>query len=299
MSLDVNAPSVWAPVLYSAFAGSATAVGGAVVYVLQDAPSDAVIAFVLAFAAGVMSYVSVFDLYLPSASQGGVWPFVIATACTCVGMAATQSLRYLQLPEPEDLAVTVFKSKAGDAGTLNQDLLPGSNDRKGTKRRAAAWRLGLLLCLILSAHNFPEGVAVGVGSWKDRALGISLCAAIFIHNIAEGIVVAVPILAATGDRRFAFLITAMSGITEPIGAFIGVFIFRWCFGVDQADDSEHKGLLTSALDAVLCAVAGVMMQVSVSELVPQSLKCGTKRTVGLGLVSGAALIGLTGMLVPE
>ena len=158
-------------------------------------------------------------------------------------------------------------------------------------RRQQTWRLGLLLALILSVHNLPEGIAVGVGSVKDARFGLVLCAAIFLHNIAEGFVIAVPILAATGDRRFAFAITALSGLAEPLGALLGVLVVRSFFGAAGAAAMEP------ALNAVLCAVGGVMLHVSATELVPQALRCGSRQRVAAGFAAGAAVILATGSAV--
>lgn len=158
-----------------------------------------------------------------------------------------------------------------------------------SRRQRETWRLGLLLALILTLHNLPEGIAVGVGSFKSEGFGLVLCSAIFLHNIAEGFVIAVPILAATGDRRFAFLITALSGFAEPFGALLGVLVVRSFFGAAGAAAMEP------ALNAVLCAVGGVMLHVSATELVPQALRSGGAKRTAIGYTAGAAVVVVTGL----
>ncbi len=205
-------------------------------------------------------------------------------------------------------------------------LLPGA----GTGATAAAaatrrqtWRLGVLLCLVLSAHNLPEGVAVGVGVEKSAELGGILASAILLHNVAEGFVTAVPLLAATGNRAFAFGVTALSGLTEPVGAFLGVLALRALLAVSNGeaesaaaaaaalgDDPVAAASAASAasaaavsqtaerfLNVVLCGVGGVMLHVSVRELLPQAALCGTARSVAGGFVSGAAASSLTALLL--
>ena len=119
--------------------------------------------------------------------------------------------------------------------------------------KARSWRLGMLLALVLTVHNLPEGLAVGVSALKSKELGLLLATAIFLHNVAEGVVIAVPLLAATGNRWLALGITAASGMTEPLGAAIGVLVLR---GLSNGDSFEYY------LNVVLCAVGGVMLEVS-------------------------------------
>ncbi len=349
-----NQHSLWAPVGASLLAGAGTAVGGALVFVLPTTPPDAVIAFSLSVAGGVMTVVSVVDLIAPVALAGGVGPVLLAALCVAAGCAIVTSLRTVRLPEPEELALTLYTDVrgAGARGTeahasggggggsgkaspppllssassssslsfgdgaaagslpLPVSSAPPAASPSAVRRRT--WRLGLLLWATLSAHNLPEGVAVGVGVEKSAALGGVLTIAVLVHNIAEGIVVAVPLLAATGDRRFAFLATAVSGLTEPVGAALGVILLRWFLGVragahvggssgGSGDGSSGDGeaAVERVLNVVLCVVAGVMIQVSVSELLPQALRFGGRRTVAAGVATGASVILATGALMGE
>ena len=81
-------------------------------------------------------------------------------------------------------------------------------------------RTGLLLALGIFIHNFPEGMATFVGAMENINLGIAIAVAIAIHNIPEGLVVSVPIYAATGSRKKAFVWSFISGVSEPVGAGI-------------------------------------------------------------------------------
>ena len=162
----------------------------------------------------------------------------------------------------------------------------------GSGRERASWRLGLLLAVVLTVHNLPEGLAVGVSSVKSREMGITLAAAIFLHNVAEGIVIAVPLLAATGNRALAFGITAASGLSEPIGALIGVLVIRGIAGERSA--AAIEGLL----NLLLCAVGGVMLQISRAELLPQASRLGNRSLVVQGFVAGGALIAFSLFFFP-
>ena len=205
------------PLLLSSIAGSATAIGGAVVYFVADSPSDATVSGVLAFAAGVMTCVSVVDLWLPHATAGlheAAW----ATLFSAIGAASCRLLTLVKIPEPEELAVAALGgAKRSSAGAVSDGVLPGGASRPLRDRRAA-WRLGALLALVLTLHNLPEGIAVGVGAVKSKELGLQLCTAIFFHNVAEGFVIAIPVLAGTGNRRFSLVLTALSVRQDDIAS---------------------------------------------------------------------------------
>ena len=314
--------SFWMPVVLAGIAGSATALGGALVLLLPRTPSDAFLSITLAFAAGVMVFVSLIDLYLPIAMASGT-SFILATGAMLFGMAGTSLLGRLPMPEPEDLIAILWPPRTTSAQPASLPAIMGaaaparvddacaagssSSESSGAAAvpaprapspsrvaaRARNWRLGFLLALVLTAHNLPEGLAVGLSAAKSRALGITLAIAIFLHNVAEGIVIAVPVFAATGDRALALGITAASGLSEPLGALIGVSLLR--FVVNTRD----VGFAEVALSTVLCAVGGVMVQVSRAELLPHALRLADVRTVTGGFIAGAALIAASLAAVPS
>ena len=90
-------------------------------------------------------------------------------------------------------------------------------------------RMGLFSALAIAIHNFPEGLATFTGALQDPALGLSIAVAIAIHNIPEGIAVSVPLYYATGSKKKAFGWSFLSGLSEPVGAALGYFIFMQFF----------------------------------------------------------------------
>lgn len=135
-----------------------------------------------------------------------------------------------------------------------------ANVAKGS--RASSLRLGALVCVALTAHNLPEGLGVMAAGTKSQHLGIVVAAALALHNIAEGFCVAVPIWAGTGSRWLALGLTAASGMSEPVGALLGALVLRHWVAPDALD---------AVLNGVLCAVAGVMLNVAAMELIPEAL----------------------------
>jgi len=139
---------------------------------------------------------------------------------------------------------------------------------------------GLFVALGITIHNFPEGLAVLVGSLKDVDLGISLAVAVALHNIPEGIAVSIPIYYATKDRKKAFKYGFLSGLAEPFGAIIGLLILL-------------PFLNEYLLSAMLAFVAGIMIFISFDELLPLSLKHGEEHITIIGLFAGMFIMCLS------
>ena len=318
-SLARMATVPWAaPLINASIAGSATIVGGALIYLLPP-PDARQTSFVLSLAAGVMFTVSVFDLYLPVAKTS-LYSFLLATFALFAGMGVTALLSRAQLPEPEQLLALLWGggvaadgpgAHGGGASSprlRGGDGAPLSVAEGGAAAAAAAaeppppplktaaaanWRLGLVLFLTLTAHNMPEGMAVGVSTVKSRELGLALVVGIFLHNIFEGVVIAVPLLAATGNKLLALGLTAASGLSEPLGAAVGVLLLRGVAGTGRGATA-----LALTLNFVLCAVGGVMLQVCRCELLPSACRMGEPRVVATGFLAGAALIFVSIFFLP-
>ncbi len=141
-------------------------------------------------------------------------------------------------------------------------------------------RMGLFSAIALAIHNFPEGIATFTGTMQDPILGLSITLAIMIHNIPEGIAVSTPIYYATGSRGKAFFYSFLSGLSEPLGALLGYFFLLRYF-------------TDSIFGIVLAAVAGIMVYISLDELLPTAEQYGEHRVVIYGLVSGMAVMALS------
>lgn len=138
-------------------------------------------------------------------------------------------------------------------------------------------RVGLVSALAIIVHNLPEGIATFVGALANPALGVSIAVAVAIHNVPEGIAVAVPLYAGTGKKMRSFLIALASGLAEPVGALVGFLLFR--------------SLISEALLGIIFAVvAGIMVYISLDELLPSAEKQGEHHIVISGLVLGMAIM---------
>ena len=144
-------------------------------------------------------------------------------------------------------------------------------------------KMGVLTAVAIAVHNFPEGIATFVAALKDPHLGIAITVAIAIHNIPEGIAVSVPIFCATGDRKKAFVYSFLSGLSEPLGALIG-YIFLMPIMSDQV------------FGIMFALVAGIMVFISLDELLPTAREYGEPHIATYGLVSGMAVMGVSILL---
>lgn len=137
-------------------------------------------------------------------------------------------------------------------------------------------RTGLFVALGLAIHNFPEGLATFAGTLHDVRLGGAIAVAVAVHNIPEGLAVAAPIYAATGSRKKAFLYSFLSGLAEPLGAIMAAVVL-------------YRFLTDTVLGIMVGAVAGLMVYVSLDELIPASREYGHEH---LTIMSAAAGMGV-------
>jgi len=145
------------------------------------------------------------------------------------------------------------------------------------------YRMGLFTALAIAIHNFPEGLATFVSALKDTKLGIAIAVAIAIHNIPEGVAVSIPIFYATNNRKKAFIYSFLSGLSEPVGALIGYAILVPFF------NDVVFGIL-------FASVAGIMVFVSLDELLPTAREYGQPHLAAYGLVAGMLVMALSLLL---
>ena len=139
------------------------------------------------------------------------------------------------------------------------------------------YKLGILNMLALILHNFPEGIATFMSSYKDIHLGLKLGLAIAFHNIPEGISIAVPIYYATKSKKNAIFKTFLSGIAEPIGAIIA-YIFL------------SKYITDIFISIILLFVGGIMITLAIEVIYPKARKYNLNKFLYLGLIIGTVLI---------
>lgn len=140
--------------------------------------------------------------------------------------------------------------------------------------------MGIMMALAIGIHNFPEGMATFASAMVSPDIAIPIAVAIAIHNIPEGIAVSVPIYYATGSRSKAFWLSFTSGMAEPIGGLVGYFILM-------------PFLSPFTLGLLMASVAGIMVFISVDELLPGAEKYGEHHYSISGFVAGMAVMAIS------
>lgn len=262
--MDISFDSLVVAFALTLIAGMGTAVG-ALASLLPQAREERFLAGALGFSAGVMLYVSFLDLM----------PQAIAE------LGATASARTANLH-----AVLAFFG--GIALIALIDLLvpeqanPHEYNHVATQR-APGNRTGLMLALAIGIHNFPEGMATFVSALDGASVAVPIVVAITLHNIPEGIAVAVPVYNATGSRKRAMMLSILSGLAEPVGAAAGMLFLL--------------PLWNPELNALLLAVvAGIMVYISLDELLPSAENYGHHHITITCLIAGMAVMA-TSMLL--
>ena len=253
--------------LLTLFAGLTTAIGGGIAFVVKKNNLKA-LSVGLGFSAGVMIFLS-FNEIIPEAGQmlsvnfPNDYKWIVYAGFT-VGIVVAILIDYF-LPDHID----------------TEELL---NPEAPCIHKHKLKRAGLFTAIAICVHNFPEGMATFLTTTQNITLGLSVALAIAIHNIPEGIAVALPMYHVTGKKRYAMLYAALSGITEPIGALVGMFIF---------------GLFLPQVlvGALMAAVAGIMIYISFDTLLPLAKEYGNWHLSMVGIVSGILFIWISLILI--
>ena len=143
--------------------------------------------------------------------------------------------------------------------------------------------MGLFTALAIGIHNFPEGLATFIAALQEPSIAIPIAVAIALHNVPEGIAVSVPIYYATGSKKKAFLYSFLSGLSEPLGAIIGYLILR-------------PFLNDTIMGIIFGMVAGIMIYISLDELLPSAREYGEHHLSIYGLVAGMILMAVSLLL---
>ena len=147
-------------------------------------------------------------------------------------------------------------------------------------RNPKLMRMGVMTALAIGIHNFPEGIATFTSAVDNMALGVAIAAAIAIHNIPEGIAVSIPVYYATGDRKKAFKLSLLSGLAEPVGAVLAYLVLM-------------PFMTPTLMGCILAGVAGIMVFISIDELLPAAREYGEAHISIYGVVAGMALMAVS------
>ncbi|KGR75540.1 zinc transporter ZupT [Ureibacillus sinduriensis] len=258
------------------FAGLATGVGALIAF-FTSRTNKKFLSVALGFSAGVMIYVSLIEIFVKAkdalvAAHGesqGYWLTVMGFFGGIVFIALID--RFIPTKNNPHEVKTVEDVHAAESGArvVDEDKL---------------MKMGMFTALAIAIHNFPEGIATFMSAMQDPSVGIAIAIAVAIHNIPEGIAVAIPIFFATGIRKKAFKLSFLSGLAEPVGAIVAYLILM-------------PFLTDTMFGIVFAAVAGIMVFISLDELLPAAKKYDETHLSIYGLVTGMAVMALSLLLL--
>lgn len=250
------------------FAGLSTGIGSAL-SLLTNRTNTKFLSVALGFSAGVMIYVSFVEIFVKAKDalvnvlglKLGTWATIGGFFTGILFISIIDRL----IPENEN---------PHEVHTVEE------MDGKSESHKANLMRMGIFTALAIGIHNFPEGLATFTAALSDPSLGIPIAFAIAIHNIPEGIAVAVPIFYATGSKKKAFKLSFLSGLSEPVGALIGyILLFRFFNDI--------------VFGFIFASVAGIMVYISLDELLPSAREYGEHHLSIYGLIAGMAVMAVS------
>ena len=229
------------PLLMTFLAGLATIIGGFITFLVKK-NSLKILSLGLGFSAGVMIFVSLTEI-LPTANEllKSYYPKDHNWIVFCGFIAGVVISKLIDTFVPDH---------------VEEDLTEGCD---------------------IAIHNFPEGLGTFLVSSQDITIGVSVALAIALHNIPEGIAVALPIYHATGKKRMAIWYSFWTGMTEPLGALIGIALLNWF-------------LPQVFVGFFMAAVVGIMIYISFDTLLPLSHEYGDWHYAITGVMYGIIVI---------
>lgn len=252
--------------LMTVFAGLATVVGGCFTFFIKRNNIRG-LSIGLGFSAGVMIFLSFTEILQTSSKMlKDFFPFYsdwVVFAGFSMGILVAVLIDYFM---PDHIDEDLF----GNGNNCGVEDFACHHHHK-------IKRAGLLTAIAICVHNFPEGMATFFVSTQNLTLGATVAIAIAIHNIPEGIAVALPIYHATGKKRLAIWYSFLSGISEPVGALIGLFAMQYF-------------LPHAAVGILFAAVAGIMVYISFDTILPLSREYGDGHYSVFGILAGVFFI---------
>ncbi|MCP3030583.1 zinc transporter ZupT [Halobacillus sp. A1] len=257
---------------FTLMAGLATGIGSILAF-FTSTTNTRFLSLALGFSAGVMIYVSFVEIFFKAQESlvnalGEVTGNWVNVASFFGGMLVI-ALIDKAIPKqgnPHEVKKVEDMSKSPEE-IKNKQLL----------------KMGTFTALAIAIHNFPEGIATFTSTLQDPSLGFAIAVAIAIHNIPEGIAVSVPVYFATGDKKKAFKLSFLSGLAEPVGALAAYLLLM--------------PFLNDLMFGILFAgVAGIMVFISLDELLPASRKYGEAHLSIYGVVAGMMVMSLSLLL---
>ena len=228
-------------------------------FIFLDNKENKLLISSLAFSSGVMFFISLFDLIPESFFIINKYYINIYTILLCLTLVVT------------GIIISSFIDKYFPSGNYYDTKL---------------YHVGIISMIALIIHNIPEGIVTFLTSSYDLKIGLSLAVAIALHNIPEGISISIPIYYSSKSKKKAFVYTFISGISEFFGAILAYIFLK-----------DIVGQLF--IGCMYSVIAGIMLYISVCELLPTSIKYKKFLLTFINFILGIIFIYLSIFLIKK
>ncbi len=234
-------------------------------------PNSTLYAFILSFLAGISTVIGAFIIFFDKNKNSKIVTISLSFAAgvmICVSLTDLLPNSFNMILDsnnafPKLILSLIFMVIGIIISMLIDKYLPSEYENKDNK---GLYKIGIISMVAIILHNIPEGIATFITSTNNLSLGITLTLAIALHNIPEGISIAVPIYHSTGNKLKAIMYALLSGMSEVVGSILA-YLFLAPFINDH---------IMAALYAI---IAGIMIHISVYELLPGAYKDSTLKKV--------------------
>ncbi len=260
--------------LLSFMASLGTGLGGLIAIIRR--PGKRTYGLLMGITAGVMICLSFLDLVNKSWELAGPW-----TATIGFTIGAT----FMFLLDHFAPHIRFGEKEVREAENVSKDIPTGylhgrrrrfgQNQAQGEHLNMRLVNTGLLLAVGITLHNLPEGIALGAGYLHNPQFGLFIAVAILLHNIPEGIATALPLCKGGMCKWDAFRVAFFSGFAEPVGALLAsLFLVNF----------------QQLVPGALAFAGGVMVFITLDELIPTAREFGHEHYVAIGIILGSIFV---------
>jgi len=272
----------------SLIAGMGTGLGGLIAVISK--PSRKLFGFLMGITAGVMISLAFLELVNEAWQMAG---YLTATIGFGLGAGFMLAIDYyaphIRFGEREVREGDCDEQTADRGEGPGRGKGIGPRDGRGRRRHnqlglrfhrerkvdSALIKSGLLIAAGIAIHNLPEGFAVGAGFSLSKEFGLFIAVAILLHNIPEGMATALPLCEGGMYRRDALKMSILSGLVEPLGALLAAGFLE---------------LFDGLLPGALAFAGGVMVFITLDELIPAAREHGHHHLTAVGIILGAMFV---------
>lgn len=241
-------------ILISFLAGSSTLIGFFLIFFIKN-QSSKLISYSLSFSAGIMVYLSFMEILPKGLSH-----------LKAHGVSPFIGILSFLMGIVLIIIIDQFTKQYGH----KQESTSSNNLSK----------IGLLSLILITIHNIPEGISVFSIAKEELKMSIPLLLAIALHNFPEGIIISIPIYAATKSKAKTFFYTLIATLSEPIGGIAGYYFMKSIFN-------------DLTLGIIFCFVSGIMIFLSIDQLLPEARQNGDHHKVGYAFIIGMVFMAIS------